>query len=108
MLATSVAGGLNPHGCWQRGWLRDRANEALRVGGARGSHQFPPPNQVVRASRNPVSVPSPTQATYPSGRITMATGALTEHRTGSSHGPPYSASISWTRSVQGVMSRTRG
>src|SRR5215470_15776971 len=44
---------VDPRGCWQRGWLGDRANEALRVGGARGSHQFPPPNQVVRASRNP-------------------------------------------------------
>ncbi len=71
------------------------------------SHQFPLPNQVVRASCNPVPVPSPTQATYPSGRISTAAGAVTEPRTGSSHGPPYSASISWIRSAQGVMSRTR-
>ena len=35
------------------------------------------PNQVVSASRNPVSVPSPTQATYPSGRIRTAAGAAT-------------------------------
>jgi D-alanyl-D-alanine carboxypeptidase (penicillin-binding protein 5/6) len=72
------------------------------------SRQFLSPNQVVKASRSPASVPSPTQATYPSGRISTATGALTEPRTGSSHGPPYSASISWTPSVQGVMSRTPG
>ena len=32
------------------------------------------PNQVVSASRNPVSVPSPTQATYPSGLISTTAG----------------------------------
>jgi len=35
------------------------------------------PNQVVSASRNPVSVPSPTQATCPSGLIRTAEGAVT-------------------------------
>ena len=44
------------------------------------------PNQVVSASRNPVSVPSPTQATWPSGRISTAVGAATSPSTGSSHG----------------------
>ena len=45
------------------------------------------PNQVVSASGSPASVPSPTQATYPSGRISTAVGALTSPRTGSSHTP---------------------
>src|SRR5207249_3480501 len=53
------------------------------------------PNQIVRASRNPESVPSPTQATYPSGRINTPVGAVTAPITGSSHWPRYSASISW-------------
>ena len=55
------------------------------------------PNQVVSASGSPKWVPSPTQATYPSGRITTAVGAVTAPSTGSSHTPTYSASISWTR-----------
>ena len=41
----------------------------------------------------PRSVPSPTQATYPSGRINTAVGAVTAPSTGSSHVPAYSASI---------------
>ena len=57
------------------------------------------PNHVVSASRNPVSVPSPTQATYPSGRIRTAAGAGTWPRTGSSQSSPYSASIADTRSA---------
>src|SRR6185503_5682492 len=56
------------------------------------------PNQVVRASRRPASVPSPTHATYPSGRINTAVGADTAPSTGSSHTPEYRASISRTRS----------
>jgi hypothetical protein len=52
------------------------------------------PNQVVSASASCRSVPSPTQATYPSGRINTALGAVTAPNTGSSHTPPYSASIS--------------
>ena len=51
------------------------------------------PNHVVSASTSPSWVWSPTQATYPSGRITMAVGAVTTPMTGSSHGPPYVASI---------------
>jgi hypothetical protein len=40
------------------------------------------PNQVVTASRSPVSVPSPTRAMYPSGRIsTAAAAAATRPRT---------------------------
>src|SRR5919108_5690432 len=45
------------------------------------------PNQVVNASGSPSSARSPTQATYPSGRINTAVRALTAPRTGSSHGP---------------------
>jgi macrolide transport system ATP-binding/permease protein len=45
------------------------------------------PNQVVSASASPWSVPSPTQATYPSGRISAAVGAVTRPMTGSSHTP---------------------
>ena len=51
------------------------------------------PNQVVSASRSPRWVRSPTQATYPSGRINTAVGAVIAPSTGSSHLPPYSASI---------------
>jgi hypothetical protein len=51
------------------------------------------PNQVVSASRNPVSLPSPTQAMYPSGLISTAAGAATWPRTGSSQSPAYLASI---------------
>ena len=51
------------------------------------------PNQVISAPRNPVSVPSPTQATYPSGLIGTAAGAATWPRTGSSRSPAYSASV---------------
>jgi len=50
------------------------------------------PNQVVRASRRPWSVPSPTHATCPSGRINTAVGAATAPSTGSSHTPAYRAS----------------
>ena len=52
------------------------------------------PNQVVSASRNPVAVPSPTQAMYPSGLISTAAGAATRPRTGSSQLPAYLAVIS--------------
>ncbi len=52
------------------------------------------PNQEVSASRNPVSGPSPTQATYPSGLISTAAGAATWPRTGRSQSPPYLALIS--------------
>jgi len=45
------------------------------------------PNQVVRASRRPWSVPSPTHATCPSGRINTAAGAATAPSTGSCHPP---------------------
>ena len=52
------------------------------------------PNQLVSASRNPASVPSPTPATCPSGRISTAVGAVTVPSTGSSQTPPYLALIS--------------
>ena len=52
------------------------------------------PNQVVSASARPWPVLSPTHATYPSGRIRTAAGAVTAPMTGSSHAPTYSASTS--------------
>src|SRR5262245_2038893 len=66
------------------------------------------PNQVASASASPSWVESPTQATYPSGRINTAVGAVTAPRTGTSHVPAYLASICWTRSAHGVMSRSAG
>src|SRR6266545_1510483 len=51
------------------------------------------PNQVVSASASPSSVRSPTQATYPSGRINTAVGAVTAPIAGSSHVPTDLASI---------------
>ena len=51
------------------------------------------PNQVVSASASPSWVRSPTQATYPSGRINTAVGAVTAPSAGSSHVPTYLASI---------------
>src|SRR6201999_40019 len=45
------------------------------------------PNQVPSASVSPASVPSPTHATWPSGRKSTAAGAATVPSTGSSHGP---------------------
>jgi hypothetical protein len=45
------------------------------------------PNQVVSASASPSWVRSPTQATYPSGRINTAIGAVTAPSAGSSHVP---------------------
>jgi len=59
----------------------------VRYGAAGG------PNQVVSASGRPTWVRSPTQATYPSGRINTAVGAVTKPSAGSSHAPTYSASI---------------
>jgi hypothetical protein len=51
------------------------------------------PNQVVSASWSPRWVRSPAQATYPSGRINTAVGAVTAPSTGSSQIPTYLASI---------------
>ena len=51
------------------------------------------PNQVVSASESPAWLRSPTQATYPSGRINTAEGALTAPSPGRSHGPMYLAWI---------------
>jgi hypothetical protein len=45
------------------------------------------PNQVVSASGSPRWVRSPTQATYPSGRINTAVGTVTAPSTGTSHSP---------------------
>ena len=67
--------------------LRHRASAPSRYAASGG------PNQVVSASASPSWVWSPTQATYPSGRINTAVGAVTAPSAGSSHGPPYSASI---------------
>src|SRR5207247_4727694 len=50
------------------------------------------PNQVVSASTSPSWVRSPNQATYPSGRINTAVGAVTAPSAGSSHLPTYLAS----------------
>ena len=55
--------------------------------GANGANPAGGPNQVVRASRRPWSVPSEAHATCPSGRINTAVGAETTPSTGSSHGP---------------------
>jgi hypothetical protein len=52
------------------------------------------PNQALNASASPASVPSPTHATWPSGRTSTAAGAVTAPSAGSSHVPPYSASTS--------------
>src|SRR2546429_6198171 len=52
------------------------------------------PNHLVSASASPRWVKSPTQATYPSGRINTAAGAVTVPSAGSSHVPTYVASIS--------------
>ena len=60
---------------------------------------------MVSASASPCSGRSPTQATYPSGRINTAAGALTAPIAGSSHVPTYLASISLTRSAHGVISK---
>jgi hypothetical protein len=51
------------------------------------------PNQAVSASASPCWAMSPTQATYPSGRIITAAGSVTTPSAGSSHGPIYLASI---------------
>jgi hypothetical protein len=51
------------------------------------------PNHVVSASASPSWLTSPTQATYPSGRINTAAGAGTAPIAGSSHVPTYLASI---------------
>src|SRR5262245_56896520 len=66
-----------PEYSWERG--RDST-----VGG---------PNHVVSAAVSPDSVRSPTQATYPSGRINTAVGGVTVPTTGISHVPTYLASI---------------
>ena len=44
-------------------------------------------NHLVTAPASPRSVPSPTQATYPSGRIRTAVGAATSPSAGNSHPP---------------------
>jgi hypothetical protein len=71
---------------------------ALALGGLRTPNRMSyaavgGPNQVVSASASPTWARSPTQATYPSGRINTAVGAVTAPSTGSSHGPMYLASI---------------
>ncbi len=73
----------------------DWINEAVKgfsPGPIRTSSVDHGPNHVVSASRNPASVPSPTQATCPSGLISTAVGAGTEPSSGNSHGPAHSAS----------------
>jgi hypothetical protein len=68
-------------------WARTRGWKPVRYAAVGG------PNQVVSASASPTWVRSPTQATYPSGRINTAVGAGTVPSAGSSHAPPYLASI---------------
>jgi hypothetical protein len=72
-------------------WRKPRRGAVLR---ARGYAAVGGPNQVVSASASPSWVWSPTQATYPSGRINTAVGAMTAPSAGSSHVPTYLASIS--------------
>ena len=72
-------------------WRKPRRGAVLR---ARSYAAVGGPNQVVSASASPSWVWSPTQATYPSGRINKAVGAMTAPSAGSSHVPAYLASIS--------------
>ena len=67
--------------------------QPLRLGLAGG------PNQVVIASARPRIVPSPTQATYPSGRINTAGGKLEGDcdKPGSYRNVPYSADYVFLR-----------
>ena len=64
--------------CGERESRREPTGQRGQLGVAHGEAARPDllggPNQVVSASRSPVSVPSPTQATYPSGRISTARG----------------------------------
>src|SRR5215216_2553681 len=71
-------------------WRKPRRGAVLR---ARSYAAVGGPNQVVSASASPSWVWSPTQATYPSGRINKAVGAMTAPSAGSSHVPAYLASI---------------
>src|SRR5436190_398560 len=66
------------------------------------------PNQVVSASLRSGWVSSPTQATYPSGRINTAVGADTKPNAGRSHGPSYLPSTNLIRSDHGLMSKLPG
>jgi len=70
----------------QAGLSGPLSGEGGRAGGYAGVDG---PNQVLSASESPSWVRSATQATYPSGRINTAVGAVTVPRTGSSHEPPY-------------------
>ena len=72
-----------PNMAWQ-------TSSGLEAGGLRGHRRSEPSGQRVGESH---LVRSPTQATYPSGRINTALGAATVPSAGSSHGPTYLASI---------------
>ena len=52
--------------------------------------------------------PSPTHATWPSGRISTAVGPVRLRARAAPTSPAYSASTCWTRSAHGVMSRLPG
>jgi hypothetical protein len=82
----------------ERELLREALTRRPHAGRARTANRmsYPAvggPNQVVSASAGPSWVRSPTQATYPSGRINTAAGAVTAPSAGSSHVPTYFASI---------------
>jgi hypothetical protein len=84
---------------WQSACARSQPVRYAAAGG---------PNQVVSASGRPRWARSPTQATCPSGPINTAVAAVSAPSAGTSHTPSYFASISWTRSADGVMSTTPG
>jgi len=106
-----VASSLRAHAALERAKRRQRSSNDRPLGGqstARPCHlelltgrswkpvRYAPaggPNQVVSASANPIWVKPPTHATYPSGRINTAVGAVTAPIAGSSHVPTYLASI---------------
>ncbi|MDB5065327.1 MAG: Inositol-monophosphatase [Chloroflexi bacterium] len=71
----------------RRGLIGQRARRPGRSSLRATSSPDHGPNQVVSASRNPASVPSPTQATCPSGLTSTADGAVTSPTTGSSQMP---------------------
>jgi hypothetical protein len=64
-------------------WTRAPCSRHRLSAGAGSIHAAP--NHMASATRAPASEPSPTHATYPSGRINTALGAVTTPSTGSSH-----------------------
>src|SRR6201987_803487 len=95
-----------PHGA---GWRKHRRSNQNPCGAQHGRTSPNPvryaaagaPNQVLSASASPGWVRSPTQATYPSGRINTAVGAATSPIAGSSHVTAYWALMYLMQSVRG-------